>query len=86
MDAHSRGQADEIDPADQWVLNPQTGNYELRLDHSTGQPPSSRPRGAGRRGAPQQGGRRTAASRDGAARTPSEGRSAAPRDKATGTR
>ncbi|MER8003602.1 LCP family protein [Streptomyces sp. NPDC095613] len=37
MDAHSRGQADEIDPADQWVLNPQTGNYELRLDHSNGQ-------------------------------------------------
>ncbi|MFI8425765.1 LCP family protein [Streptomyces sp. NPDC085479] len=39
MDAHSRGRADEIDPADQWVLNPQTGNYELRLDHSAGQPP-----------------------------------------------
>ncbi|MFF3752871.1 LCP family protein [Streptomyces sp. NPDC002018] len=69
MDAHSRGQADEIDPADQWVLNPQTGNYELRLDHSTGQPPSSRPpRGAGRRGAPQQGTRRTGTpARDGAA-------------------
>ncbi|MFF0479451.1 LCP family protein [Streptomyces sp. NPDC004284] len=37
MDAHSRGRADEIDPADQWVLNPRTGNYELRLDHSAGQ-------------------------------------------------
>ncbi|WP_371636304.1 LCP family protein [Streptomyces zaomyceticus] len=37
MDAHSRGRADEIDPADQWVLNPQTGNYELRLNHSAGQ-------------------------------------------------
>ncbi|AJF65500.1 LCP family protein [Streptomyces vietnamensis] len=37
MDAHSRGQADEIDPADQWVLNPRTGNYELRLDRSAGQ-------------------------------------------------
>ncbi|MFF2730516.1 LCP family protein [Streptomyces sp. NPDC058008] len=34
MDAHSRGRADEIDPADQWVLNPQTGNYELRPNHS----------------------------------------------------
>ncbi|WP_329623117.1 LCP family protein [Streptomyces sp. NBC_01255] len=47
MDAHSRGRADEIDPADQWVLNPQTGNYELRLDHSGGQPQPhspSRPR------------------------------------------
>ncbi|WP_137989004.1 LCP family protein [Streptomyces vilmorinianum] len=40
MDAHSRGRADEIDPADQWVLNPQTGNYELRLNHSAGQSPS----------------------------------------------
>ncbi|MET9438661.1 LCP family protein [Streptomyces sp. NPDC006551] len=47
MDAHSRGRADEIDPADQWVLNPQTGNYELRLDHSAGQSPlPSQPRGA----------------------------------------
>lgn len=26
-----------MDPADQWVLNPQTGNYELRLNHSEGQ-------------------------------------------------
>ncbi|MEU6949212.1 LCP family protein [Streptomyces sp. NPDC046316] len=47
MDAHSRGQADEIDPADQWVLNPRTGNYELRLNHSAGQSaPQSHPRGA----------------------------------------
>ncbi|MER5967478.1 LCP family protein [Streptomyces sp. NPDC002057] len=48
MDAHSRGRADEIDPADQWVLNPQTGNYELRLDHSAGQSPqrASAPRRA----------------------------------------
>ncbi|MEX0173828.1 LCP family protein [Streptomyces sp. LMG1-1-1.1] len=41
MDAHSRGRADEIDPADQWVLNPQTGNYELRLDRSAGQSQAS---------------------------------------------
>ncbi|MEV6795091.1 LCP family protein [Streptomyces sp. NPDC051320] len=34
MDAHSRGRADDIDPADQWVLNPDTGNYELRLNPS----------------------------------------------------
>ncbi|WP_053648125.1 MULTISPECIES: LCP family protein [unclassified Streptomyces] len=47
MDAHSRGRADEIDPADQWVLNPQTGNYELRLEHSAEQPAApSRPRGS----------------------------------------
>ncbi|MFC8231378.1 LCP family protein [Streptomyces sp. NPDC057287] len=34
MDAHSRGRADDIEPADQWVLDPQTGNDELRLNHS----------------------------------------------------
>ncbi|MFB7454061.1 LCP family protein [Streptomyces sp. NPDC056194] len=45
MDAHSRGRADEIDPADQWVLNPRTGNYELRLDRSAGQ---SRPQAPSR--------------------------------------
>ncbi|MFF2791300.1 LCP family protein [Streptomyces sp. NPDC058049] len=38
MDAQSRGRADEIDPADQWVLNPRTGNYELRLADSAAQP------------------------------------------------
>ncbi|QRX92606.1 LCP family protein [Streptomyces noursei] len=34
MDAQGRGQADDnnVDPADQWVFNPNTGNYELRLD------------------------------------------------------
>ncbi|GAA3191838.1 MULTISPECIES: LCP family protein [Streptomyces] len=33
MDAQGRGRAgDNVDPADQWVLNPSTGKYELRLD------------------------------------------------------
>ncbi|GHE55995.1 LytR family transcriptional regulator [Streptomyces vinaceus] len=41
MDAQSRGRAEEIDPADQWVLNPRTGNYELRLDRSAAQQPPS---------------------------------------------
>ncbi|MET7714996.1 LCP family protein [Streptomyces sp. NPDC005407] len=41
MDAQSRGRADEIDPADQWVLNPQTGNYELRLNQSAQQSSAS---------------------------------------------
>jgi LCP family protein required for cell wall assembly len=41
VDAQSRGRADEIDPADQWVLNPQTGNYELRLDQSAQQSSTS---------------------------------------------
>ncbi|MFA7761102.1 LCP family protein [Streptomyces sp. NPDC048723] len=46
MDAQSRGRADEIDPADQWVLNPRTGNYELRLADSAAQarPTVSAPR------------------------------------------
>ncbi|GGZ48629.1 LCP family protein [Streptomyces subrutilus] len=37
MDAQSRGRAEEIDPADQWVINPRTGHYELRLGDSTAQ-------------------------------------------------
>ncbi|WP_030912587.1 LCP family protein [Streptomyces sp. NRRL F-5126] len=41
MDAHDRGQG-EIDPADQWVLNPETGDYELRLDNPAAQPPPPR--------------------------------------------
>lgn len=32
MDAQGRGQAGDIDPADQWVFNPSTGSYELRLN------------------------------------------------------
>ncbi|MEV0850647.1 LCP family protein [Streptomyces sp. NPDC049954] len=39
MDAQGRGRGDDIDPADQWVLNPQTGDYELRLDTSAPQSP-----------------------------------------------
>ncbi|MGW2843352.1 LCP family glycopolymer transferase [Streptomyces sp. NPDC001493] len=38
MDAQGRGRADDIDPADQWVLNPSTGEYELRLTPSAPQP------------------------------------------------
>jgi LCP family protein required for cell wall assembly len=38
VDAQGRGRADDIDPADQWVLNPDTGEYELRLPPS---PPQS---------------------------------------------
>ncbi|MFJ6697461.1 LCP family protein [Streptomyces sp. NPDC091272] len=66
MDAHSRDGAGEIDPADQWVLNPHTGHYELRLDQSagsprgTGQPPGS---GRGRGRDTRDSGRRSAAPR-----------------------
>ncbi|MEU9519453.1 LCP family protein [Streptomyces sp. NPDC048224] len=44
MDAQGRGQAEDIDPADQWVLNPDTGDYELRLPSSAPQSPVPGPR------------------------------------------
>ncbi|MFE9725514.1 LCP family protein [Streptomyces sp. NPDC005794] len=44
MDAQGRGRDEGIDPADQWVLNPDTGDYELRLSASPGR--SSAPTGA----------------------------------------
>ncbi|WP_432118431.1 LCP family protein [Streptomyces sp. bgisy032] len=47
MDAQGRGRADDIDPADQWVLNPDTGEYELRLAASAPQSPVPGPRGPG---------------------------------------
>ncbi|MFF4764199.1 LCP family protein [Streptomyces sp. NPDC001292] len=57
MDAQGRGRADNIDPADQWVLNPNTGEYELRLSPSAPQsavpgprrPPTGGGRAPGRR-------------------------------------
>ncbi|MFE4959566.1 LCP family protein [Streptomyces sp. NPDC056653] len=79
MDAQSRGRADEIDPADQWVLNPQTGDYELRLPQSGGDsyrtPSAPGPRGSGRRGtAHEGGGERRSAVRDGGGERRSGGR------------
>ncbi len=52
MDAQGRGRADDIDPADQWVLNPNTGEYELRLTPSAPQSALPKPRrtGTGARG------------------------------------
>ncbi|AZM53621.1 LytR family transcriptional regulator [Streptomyces sp. WAC 01529] len=64
MDAQGRGRAENIDPADQWVLNPDTGDYELRLSPSAGQGQSTVP-GPRRADAPRQGGRgRPAPGRD----------------------
>jgi LCP family protein required for cell wall assembly len=71
VDAQGRGRADNIDPADQWVLNPDTGEYELRLSDSAPQSTVPSPRSArraegaarsrtatpGRRGAPEAPGR-----------------------------
>ncbi|MEU8959970.1 LCP family protein [Streptomyces sp. NPDC048518] len=50
MDAQGRGRAENIDPADQWVLNPDTGDYELRLSPSAGQSTVPGPRGSSTRG------------------------------------
>ncbi|MFG2588390.1 LCP family protein [Streptomyces sp. NPDC048438] len=41
MDAQGRGRDEGIDPADQWVLNPDTGDYELRLTPSPGRSSAS---------------------------------------------
>ena len=41
MDAQGRGQAGDIDPADQWVFDPNTGSYQLRLNPGTHNSPQS---------------------------------------------
>ncbi|GAA2451821.1 LCP family protein [Streptomyces glaucus] len=51
MDAQGRGRAENIDPADQWVLNPDTGEYELRLAPSAPQSAVPGPRRARSAGA-----------------------------------
>ncbi|MER8223186.1 LCP family protein [Streptomyces sp. NPDC094143] len=76
MDAQGRGRAGDIDPADQWVLNPDTGEYELRLPASppqSGVPSPRRPpaSGAGPRA-------RSRAQAPGRSRTDAPGRSGAP--------
>ncbi|MEU6005793.1 LCP family protein [Streptomyces sp. NPDC047453] len=49
MDAQGRGRADNVDPADQWVLNPDTGEYELQLTPSAPQSAVPGPRRASSR-------------------------------------
>ncbi|MCX2971613.1 MULTISPECIES: LCP family protein [Streptomyces] len=70
MDAQGRGHAGDIDPADQWVFNPHTGSYELRLPGpgdpaGTGSgartPTPPRPRRADPAEGPARGAARTAA-------------------------
>lgn len=86
MDAHSRGRADDIDPADQWVLNPNTGNYELRLDHSAGESSSSS-RTATAEGTGRRSSTRTDASREGSGRRGArEGGADGPRREVPGQR
>ncbi|MCM3302737.1 LCP family glycopolymer transferase [Streptomyces pseudogriseolus] len=65
MDAQSRGRAEGADPADQWVLNPQTGDYELRLDGAPAPPPPPVPRQRTPQApGPRPGGPRPAGTRD----------------------
>ncbi|MFC3572730.1 LCP family protein [Streptomyces yaanensis] len=64
MDAQGRGRADNIDPADQWVLNPNTGEYELRLSPSAPQSSVPRPRRGAPPGNPQGRTRTTPGSRE----------------------
>ncbi|MDF4251030.1 LCP family protein [Streptomyces sp. WMMB303] len=52
MDAQGRGHAGNVDPADQWVFNPSTGSYELRLNPEADD--SSRRPGSRRTSAPRQ--------------------------------
>ncbi|GHE69815.1 LCP family protein [Streptomyces spiralis] len=66
MDAQGRGRADNIDPADQWVLNPNTGEYELRLTPSAPQSSVPGPRRPSSRGAGGAGGNAAAGRRAGA--------------------
>ncbi|GAB3957757.1 LCP family protein [Streptomyces sparsus] len=50
MNAQGRGHAGDIDPADQWVFNPDTGSYELRLHPSPDVPSgAAEPQAATRR-------------------------------------
>ncbi|MEU6993349.1 LCP family protein [Streptomyces sp. NPDC046465] len=70
MDAQGRGRAENIDPADQWVLNPDTGDYELRLSPSAEQSTVPGPRSS----SPRRGGRgRSAPGREGSPREGSPG-------------
>jgi LCP family protein required for cell wall assembly len=62
VDAQGRGQAGGTDPADQWVFDPNTGDYRLRLTPSPGHPTPPAPRRtssrAGSRQTPPAGGTR----------------------------
>ncbi|MFE9612702.1 LCP family protein [Streptomyces sp. NPDC006012] len=70
MDAQGRGRADNIDPADQWVLNPNTGEYELRLGPPAPQSSVPGPRRSGARETGRRPGDRTAAPGQGQGRGP----------------
>ncbi|WP_432146643.1 LCP family protein [Streptomyces sp. bgisy084] len=93
MDAQGRGRAGDnnVDPADQWVFDPDTGNYELRLDPGQAAARPSDRTAAGRRAArkrdaevgdtdtrplPTQRGRQDGSAADGDGERPAGGRAA----------
>lgn len=53
MNAQGRGHAGDVDPANQWVFDPSTGSYKLRLNNSAAGDPGIRP-GGSRPDAPRQ--------------------------------
>jgi LCP family protein required for cell wall assembly len=86
VDAQSRGRAENIDPADQWVLNPNTGEYELRLTPSAPQPSVPGPRRAAPRGAGDATRSRTAAPKAPGRDVPPQRRRGAPEPQSAGRR
>ncbi|MGW5737675.1 MULTISPECIES: LCP family protein [Streptomyces] len=90
MDAQGRGRAENIDPADQWVLNPDTGDYELRLSPSGGQSavpgPRRSTRSSTRQGTRGRGDGRRDEKRDEQRDVPPQRRRRAPQPEAAGGR
>ncbi|WP_424869483.1 LCP family protein [Streptomyces sp. SAI-229] len=84
MDAQGRERTENVDPADQWVLNPDTGEYELRLPSSAPRPAVPGPRRSAPRDTTEGArGRRTAAP---AEVPPQRRRRTAPEEPAPGRR
>ncbi|MFR0352979.1 LCP family protein [Streptomyces sediminimaris] len=86
MDAQSRGRADNVDPADQWVLNPNTGEYELRLTPSAPRSTVPGPRRSAPRGGDGARSRTTAPRAPGRDVPPQRRRRATPDGPAPGRR
>ncbi|MFF9486759.1 LCP family protein [Streptomyces sp. NPDC014676] len=85
MDAQGRERTENVDPADQWVLNPDTGEYELRLPPSAPRPAVPGPRRSAPRDTTEGArGRRTAA--PGREVPPQRRRRTAPEEPAPGRR
>jgi LCP family protein required for cell wall assembly len=70
VNAQGRGHAGDVDPADQWVFDPSTGSYKLRLNPAAGD--SRSPSAGSRPDAPRQ--RRASAAEGAEPRLPSQRR------------